>query len=74
MDTEKKTTMTFTARELEILSAALNHYFCDQVDKSATYGNIDSIRAGYKDLYERNCDALSGMQIRTWKAQERINK
>lgn len=74
MNTEKKTTMSFTAKELEVLSAALNHYFCDQVDKSATYGNIDCIRAGRKDLYERHCETLSDIQIRTWKAQERINK
>ena len=69
-----KTSMTFTAEELEIISCALNVYWCRQCEKSTTYANPDAIREGRKDLYERDCEIAGRLQVRTWDAQKRINK
>ena len=66
--------MTFTAEELEIMAAALNHYFCDQVELSKTWGQPYAIRNGQKDIYERHCDTLLDLQAKTYKAQQRLKK
>lgn len=76
MTTEKKARLEFTAEELEQIYFALNSYCVENMHRSETWGATEAFIAnGYKhDIWGRTAEAAGRLQIRIYKAQERLNK
>ena len=69
----KKTTIAFTAKEIEIIDAALNHYAVDQMNKSKTWSSTEEyIAHGGPDIWHRNADKTVTLQIRFFRAKDRL--
>ena len=70
----KTTRMAFTAEELEVLYSALNSYGLEMMETSKTWGNLEAICEGRKDIWHRTADIAGRLQSRTFHAQLRMEK
>ena len=70
MNTEK-TTLSFTAEELEMIYYALNNYSLQYMEKSTTWGDGDAfIRNGLQhDYYGQEAEAAGRLQLRVYEAK-----
>lgn len=68
-----KTTLSFTAEELQLIQAALNEKALDYMDKSKTWGDIEAKRLlGYDDYYSKQASLAIDLQTRFWAAENRL--
>ena len=71
----KKTTLSFTAEELEVIYSALNNYALEQMQTSKTWGNIDKfVEHKGHDVWGREAAIAARLQSRTYLAQTRLEK
>ena len=71
----KKTTLSLTAQELQVLDEALTKYFCDMAQESKTYGDCTARHAhGGPDVWERDAWTALDVQLRIFGAKKRIEK
>lgn len=68
----KKTTLSFTAEELEILKSALNNYSLEMINLSKTWG-VDTA-FGREDYYHRFAYRVNNLWGRCYDASKRLEK
>ena len=69
----KKTTLAFTAEELDIIYFALNLYSLDNIHNSKTWGSTDELIAhGGPDIWHGTALAAGSLQSRIYRAENRL--
>jgi hypothetical protein len=67
---KSKTSLSFTAEELEIIKTALNRYSVDMMEKSETWGKVDSF--GNEDYYHLLAYDVDDLWSRFYKASKKL--
>lgn len=68
-----KTTLSFTAEELDVLYYALNAYALEQMETSKTWGNVEEMmKRGGHDVWGQTAMKAGHLQSRTYKARLRF--
>ena len=69
----QKTTISFTAEELELLNSALNDYGLKMMEKSTTWGNAEEmIKRGGDDNYAKVASKANRIWVSVYNAQKRL--
>lgn len=69
---ETKTTISFTAEELEVIKSALNYYSLHQIEKSKTWAVEGTF--GKEDVYHREANKSDEIWCRCYKAAKRLQE